>query len=1099
MKIYILLLCWLFQQQVFSQPKINSFAPLSGPVGTLVTINGTGFSVVADNNIVFFGAVRTPVITASATALTVNVPAFTSYQPITVTTGGLTAYAKDKFDVTFLCGTFTANTFPVRKDTFDLEILQVAIDVKDLDNDGKPDFIISGVSEISVLKSNTAPGRFSFLPLIHLDNPVHSYFVTTADIDGDGKPDIVATQYLTNGYESSHIDIYKNVSTPAGIVFSPPVIFNTNGGYGLTVADMDGDGMPDIMTTDNGKVDIFSTDNRQGEVAVHRNTTAGGVLSFESGVDYAIGFNPRQVTTGFINGDDKPDMIVTNQGSSSISIFVNTSVPGILSFNSKVDFATTPGSSPEAVFIVDFDGDGKNDIVVSNNNINSVSNISIFKNITKGDVIAFAPRIDLTTGLNWKSYHLAIGDIDGDGKMDIIANNQTNNIISLFRNTSVSGAISFEPGISLASFGEMRRPLYLGDLDGDGRLDILEAYTYWAAQIATFLNVTDKLIINSFLPTDACEGTKITISGSNFTSVTGVSFGGVAATSFNTLSSTTIEAIVGVGASGDVKVTTPCGIATLGTFTFNTATAAASVSIGAAALPVCTGTEITVTAIPVNGGATPVYQWQLNGIVAGTNSATFTSSTLKNGDIIKVAMSSALACVSGSPATASYVVANVLPAAVATIHIAGSQLAICPGTSITFTCTTTNAGTAPSYNWQVNGKDAAANNDSYTTNTLVDGDVVACVLTSNYACVAPAIVTSNSLPVSVAASVVPSILIEASTNNICKGTMATFTATAINGGASPLYQWYVNGTAVGTNNALYTSNTFADGDAVTCRLTNAGSCNAIINTTSNQILMHVNSTIAPSLYITASTNNICPGTLVTFTATASNIVSAASFQWKLNGSNTGIAHTTYQNNSLANGDKVYCEMTTASACAASPYINSDTISMAVKPVAAISFHPSNPSITLGSSIQLNATVTGAFNSYVWAPATGLNNTAILNPIASPLSTTTYQLSVITEDCTAGKSLTVTVIKDIFIPSSFSPNGDGNNDVFRIPPGTYFKLATFIVYDKYGNEIFKAADISKGWDGTYKGEALPAGAYVYMIKGTGIKGLAILKGSILLLR
>ncbi len=324
---------------------------------------------------------------------------------------------------------------------------------------------------------------------------------------------------------------------------------------------------------------------------------------------------------------------------------------------------------------------------------------------------------------------------------------------------------------------------------------------------------------------------------------------------------------------------------------------------------------------------------------------------------------------------------------------------------------------------------------------------------------APAVVTSNSLPVSVAASVAPSILIEAITNNICTGTMATFIATAINGGANPLYQWYVNGTAVGAINVLYTSNTFADGDVVACRLTDAGSCNATATATSNQILMHVNLIIAPSLYITASPNNICLGTLVIFTSTGSNIISAATFKWKLNGCNTGVAHTAYQNNSLANDDKVYCEMITASTCTATPYINSDTISMDVKPIAAISFNPSNLGITLGSSIQLTATVASAFNSYVWAPATGLNNTAILNPIASPLSTTTYKLSVITENCMTDKSLTVTVLKDIFIPSSFSPIGDGNNDVFRIPPGTYFKLVTFVMYDKYGNEIFKAADIS----------------------------------------
>ncbi len=83
---------------------------------------------------------------------------------------------------------------------------------------------------------------------------------------------------------------------------------------------------------------------------MYKNTTVGGVLSFARGVDFTCGYNARQVTTGFIDGDDKPGMIVTNQGRASTFIFVNTSVSGTLSFNSKVDFANTPGSGPENRF-----------------------------------------------------------------------------------------------------------------------------------------------------------------------------------------------------------------------------------------------------------------------------------------------------------------------------------------------------------------------------------------------------------------------------------------------------------------------------------------------------------------------------------------------------------------------------------------------------------------------------------------------------------------------------------------------------------------------------------------------------------------------------
>src|SRR5690349_7542919 len=77
----------------FGQPKINSFTPTSGSIGTAVTITGSGFNPVATSNIVFFGPVKAVVTNATATSLTVTVPAGTSYQPISVTTGNLTAFS----------------------------------------------------------------------------------------------------------------------------------------------------------------------------------------------------------------------------------------------------------------------------------------------------------------------------------------------------------------------------------------------------------------------------------------------------------------------------------------------------------------------------------------------------------------------------------------------------------------------------------------------------------------------------------------------------------------------------------------------------------------------------------------------------------------------------------------------------------------------------------------------------------------------------------------------------------------------------------------------------------------------------------------------
>jgi hypothetical protein len=82
-------------------PTITSFTPTSGSIGTVVTITGTNFSTTAANNIVWFGAVKATVTTATSTTLSVTVPTGATYQPITVTVNGLTAYSKTPFTVTF--------------------------------------------------------------------------------------------------------------------------------------------------------------------------------------------------------------------------------------------------------------------------------------------------------------------------------------------------------------------------------------------------------------------------------------------------------------------------------------------------------------------------------------------------------------------------------------------------------------------------------------------------------------------------------------------------------------------------------------------------------------------------------------------------------------------------------------------------------------------------------------------------------------------------------------------------------------------------------------------------------------------------------------
>lgn len=526
----------------------------------------------------------------------------------------------------------------------------------------------------------------------------------------------------------------------------------------------------------------------------------------------------------------------------------------------------------------------------------------------------------------------------------------------------------------------------------------------------------------------------------------------------------------------------------------------ASVNISTPSATICSGTSITFSAVPINGGSSPTYQWQINGGNVGSNSSTFTTSSLANGDVVQVIMTSNLSCATGSPATSNSITIIVTQSLTPSVSIGASSSTICAGTNVTFTANPTNGGTTPSYQWQINGVNVGANNPVYANNTLNNGDVVKCILTSNYVCVTATTATSNTIQMTVNTAVIPSVSIVTSANNICIGTLVTFTATPVNGGSAPSYQWKSNGINVGANSPTYSTNTISNGDVISCVLTNLNSCSPVTTANSNNIAMIVTTTVVPSLTISSTANNICPDATVTFTAVPVNVGTTPSYQWQLNGTNVGGNNLTYINNSFTNGDKINCIMNTVTSCAITPFVYSDTITMIVKPMPIISFNPTNATISLGSSVQLNATVTGNLTSYLWTPSTGLNNPTILNPIANPVTTTIYNLNVIaTNSCSADKKLTVTVFKDIYIPNSFTPNGDTKNDVFRIPPGTSLSLQYFIIYDRYGNGVFKTSDINTGWNGTYKGAKSPNGAYTYLIKGSDSKGEIFLNGTVLVIR
>jgi hypothetical protein len=419
-----------------------------------------------------------------------------------------------------------------------------------------------------------------------------------------------------------------------------------------------------------------------------------------------------------------------------------------------------------------------------------------------------------------------------------------------------------------------------------------------------------------------------------------------------------------------VILTSDLACASTSTATSNPITISSSsvdpdVNIVASTTTICSGTSVTFTATPTNGGANPSYQWQVNGVDKGTDSDKFTTTTLNDGDVVTVIMTSDLACASTPKATSNKVTmtsTSVDPS----VSIAASTTTICDGSSVTFTATPTNGGTNPSYQWQVNGVDKGTDSDKFTTTTLNDGDVVTVIMTSDLACSSTPKATSNKVTMT-STSVDPSVSIAASTTTICNGTSVTFTATPTNGGANPSYQWKVNGQNVGTDSDTYTTSSLSDGDIVTVIMTSDLACVSTPNATSNKITM-ASSSVDPSVKIAASTTTVCNGTSVTFTATPTNGGANPSYQWKVNGQNVGTDSETYTTSSLSDGDIVTVIMTSDLACVSTPKATSNKITMASTSVdPSVKIAASTTTICSGTSVTFTATPTngGANPSYQW--------------------------------------------------------------------------------------------------------------------------------------
>ena len=383
---------------------------------------------------------------------------------------------------------------------------------------------------------------------------------------------------------------------------------------------------------------------------------------------------------------------------------------------------------------------------------------------------------------------------------------------------------------------------------------------------------------------------------------------------------------------------------------------AASVSItNDFADTLCAGDIVTFYAVPQFGGSTPIYQWKKNGINVGSNSDTYTIGSLINGDIIKCLMTTSTTCATPITSTSNSMTMIVFPNATPQVTI-NSDLGntICSGANVVFSALPVNGGPAPIYQWKKNGIFVGTNSGSYTINSLLNTDLIDCIMTSNAACSLPESVSSNSISMTVNNNVTPSINISTNVGTIiCSGTNVVFTATTFNAGVSPTYQWKRNGLNVGNNSNVFSSNTLNNSDTISCTLTSNAVCPTPSSVISNSIIMTVNAYVNPSIIITANTGNtFCAGVNVTFTAAPVNGGNSPIYQWKKNGINVGINSNMYSDNALAENDVILCMMTSNALCVTGNPATSNTKNITITQVPSIqNFNPTTASSGVGVVIN----------------------------------------------------------------------------------------------------------------------------------------------------
>ena len=325
--------------------------------------------------------------------------------------------------------------------------------VADVNGDGKLDVLtansgsrINGGGTAGVLLG-TGTGTFQAAVTYSVGASTSPVAIAVADVNGDGKPDVLTA--------NSNIKVGVLLGNGNGTFQSAvqyPVGYSSFYPFDIAVADVNGDSKPDILTVSNGS-----------EIEV---LLGNGNGTFQPYTAYSTGTITVPITFAVadVNGDGKPDAVSANGGSYMAGVLLSTSSG---TFQSVVQYPT--GAHPLGIAIADVNGDNKPDVVTAN--INFMAGVLLGNgNGTFQSVVQYSLG---TSTMNGYPQAIAVADMNRDGKPDLISANHLTSTISLVLG---NGNGTFQPPTSYSA-GATNLPyrVVVADMNADGRPDILVA------------------------------------------------------------------------------------------------------------------------------------------------------------------------------------------------------------------------------------------------------------------------------------------------------------------------------------------------------------------------------------------------------------------------------------------------------------------------------------------------------------------------------------------------------------------------------------------------------------------------------------------------